>query len=113
MGHFPPKCGAVKSDAVGMKVQLTSPRTEPHWRFSRIWLLPQLCDGKLSICSPEPVTRGSGSTSGTVLCWSALPLVPVLRSTGSAADRSVLFDGFIEWRRFNGILYQPQQVPRL
>ena len=29
-----------------------------------------------------------------VLCWSAFPLVPALRSTGSAADRSALFAGF-------------------
>ncbi len=30
-----------------------------------------------------------------VLCWRALPLVSTLRSTGSAADRSALFVGFI------------------
>jgi len=29
-----------------------------------------------------------------VLCWSAFPLVPALRSTNSAADRSALFAGF-------------------
>jgi hypothetical protein len=29
-----------------------------------------------------------------VLCWSAFPLVSVLGSTGSAADRSALFAGF-------------------
>ena len=30
-----------------------------------------------------------------MLCWSTFPLVPALRSTGSAADCSVLFAGFI------------------
>ena len=30
-----------------------------------------------------------------VLCWSAFPLVPALGSTGSAADRSALFTGFL------------------
>ena len=30
-----------------------------------------------------------------VLCWSAFPLVPALRSTNSSADRSALFVGFI------------------
>ena len=30
-----------------------------------------------------------------MLCWSAFPLVPALRSTGSATDCSVLFAGFI------------------
>ena len=30
-----------------------------------------------------------------VLCWPAFPLVSALRSTGSAADRSALFAGFV------------------
>ena len=30
-----------------------------------------------------------------MLCWSAFPLVPALRSAGSATDCSVLFAGFI------------------
>ena len=36
----------------------------------------------------------SRSCARRVLCWSAFPLVPVLGSTGSAADRSALFVGF-------------------
>jgi len=36
----------------------------------------------------------SRSCARRVLCWPAFPLVPVLGSTGSAADRSALFVGF-------------------
>ena len=34
-----------------------------------------------------------------VLCWPALPLAPVLGSTGSATDHSALFVGFVALRR--------------
>ena len=37
----------------------------------------------------------SRSCARHVLCWPAFPSVPVLGSTGSAADRSTLFVGFV------------------
>jgi hypothetical protein len=48
-----------------------------------------------SIRVPAPVTRIARFRARRVLCWPAFPLVPVLGSTGSAADRSALFVGFV------------------
>ena len=48
-----------------------------------------------SLRGPAPVTRFPGPPARRVLCWSTFPLVPVLGSTGSAADRSASFVSFV------------------
>src|SRR3979490_496127 len=42
----------------------------------------------------SPCDTLTPSCARHVVCWSAFPLAPALRSTGSAADRSALFVGF-------------------
>src|SRR6266567_1939999 len=50
---------------------------------------------RLSVCAPAPVTRLPGSVPGPCFADSHSPSAPTLGSTGSAADRSALFVGFV------------------
>ena len=68
-----------------MCISWHAPRPDPYVRLSRIRLLPRVCDGtscrvRSSAC--DTLTR---LCVRRVLCWCAFPLVPALRSTGSAA----------------------------
>src|SRR5262249_57706824 len=63
--------------AVGTRVSSRAPRTEPYVRLSRIRLPPWVCDGKcLPYAAPAPVTRSSGSASGTCFAGSHSPWSP-------------------------------------
>ena len=92
-------------DAVGTLIT-ERPRTEPYVRLSRIRSLTSVQSGNcLSACDPAPVTRLSGSVSGTCFAGPQFPWSPPFAppnsaaATDSAADCSAagctaLFAGF-------------------
>ena len=73
------------------------PRADPDEPNSSIRLLPWVFDGEALISLPYAAQRLVTRIRlwvRYVLCWSAFPLAPALRSTASATGTPALFGGF-------------------
>src|SRR6266542_3748667 len=85
----PESCGAAKSHVtVGTPVSSHAPRTEPYVRLSRIRLPPRVQTANACRMQPSACDTRAWRCVQCVLCRSAFPLVPALRSTDSAAADS-------------------------
>src|SRR5215471_14421527 len=74
------------SVAVGTCVSSHAPRPDPYVRLSRIRLLPRVYDGTSGRMRASALATRTWLRVQYVLCWSAFPLAPALRSTNSAAS---------------------------
>src|SRR5215211_6306459 len=78
--------------AVGTCVSSHAPRPDPYVRLSRIRLPPRVQTASSCRMRPSACDTLTRFCARHVLCWSAFPLVPALRSTDSAAADSAADD---------------------
>ena len=95
------RINGIATRAAGVTITAGTPITaHPPHRSERApsstRLPPRVSDGE-AVCRMRSNARAtlSRSSARRVLYWSAFPLAPALRSTGSAAGRPALFVGFI------------------
>jgi hypothetical protein len=68
---------------------------DPYERISRIRLPPRVSTATRRRMQASACVTRTRYCARCVLCWLAFPLAFALGSTGSAADRSTLFVGFL------------------